>query len=318
MIKKIADSYKLWGEVNSLKKFSSTPSYIELFYLSIIAILEILYLHHSYTIFLLIFILLLNTVISLNRMQCNKLLLDEADGNICIFIYKIFIVFLLRLMIICPIMYLLYNMRNYNMGKIILIIWLITSIIWLMEFISSFLLQKNVGFFRVLLMYIIIFSFSYLKLWLVIISYLGYNLIDWLASKKSLYYFYKMSKPLEEPKPVKFDVDFEMKLFWENKKAEVLFIVIAINITAAIRENISTYIKSCIYKILSYDKINITIVTSLLTFIVVISIYLLIKIMLKYKKVSDKIPFFSSVISQQKAWANSKQIKEDKSNKSEE
>ena len=318
MIKKIADSYKLWGEVNSLKKFSSTPSYIELFYLSIIAILEILYLHHSYTIFLLIFILLLNTVISLNRMQCNKLLLDEADGNICIFIYKIFIVFLLRLMIICPIMYLLYNMRNYNMGKIILIIWLITSIIWLMEFISSFLLQKNVGFFRVLLMYIIIFSFSYLKLWLVIISYLGYNLIDWLASKKSLYYFYKMSKPLEEPKPVKFDVDSEMELFWENKKAEVLFIVIAINITAAIRENISTYIKSCIYKILSYDKINITIVTSLLTFIVVISIYLLIKIMLKYKKVSDKIPFFSSVISQQKAWANSKQIKEDKSNKSEE
>ena len=318
MIKKIADSYKLWGEVNSLKKFSSTPSYIELFYLLIIAILEILFLYHSYTFFLLIFILLLNTVISLNRMQCNKLLLDDAEGNTSKFLYKIFIVFLLRLMIICPIMYLLYNMRNYNIGKIILIIWITTSIIWLMEFMFSILLQKNMGFFRVLLMYIIIFSFSYLKLWSVIISYFGYEFINWLASKKSLYYFYKMSKPLEEPKPVKFDVDFEMKLFWENKKAEVLFILIAINITAAIREITPVFIKDFIYNILCHDQINITMAISLLSVTLFSFICGLIKSMLKKPALSDNIPFFSSVISQQKAWANSKQIKEDKSNKSEE
>ena len=207
------------------------------------------------------------------------------------------LVFLWGLMKVSPVMFLICKIwlnASWNELKIVLIL---AVLVLLVKCLLSFAFKRNIGLIETMILYLIIFSFSYLKLWSVIISYLGYKLIDWLASKKSLYYFYKMSKPLEEDEPVKFDVDPEMELFWENKKSEVLFIVIAINITVAIRENISTYIKSCIYKILSYDKINITIATLLLTFIVVIIIYLLIKIIIKSKKVSDNIPFFSSVIS---------------------
>ena len=109
-----------------------------------------------------------------------------------------------------------------------------------------------------------------------------------------------------------------MELFWENKKTEVLFMLISVNITLAIRENMPICIKNHIYTCLHHDETNITMAISLLSFLTAMGIYIFINIILNYKKISDKIPFFSSVISQQKAWANSKQIKEDKSNKSEE
>lgn len=311
----ISDSIGIKVTRNVPEERSKTHMLIEIVYISIIFLLEVLYMRiYIEKIWVGFIFLLLNIVL----IQVNKESSKFHNREECYSLIKGILVFLWGLMKVSPVMFLICKIwlnASWNELKIVLIL---AVLVLLVKCLLSFVFKRNIGLIETMILYLIIFSFSYLKLWSVIISYLGYKLIDWLASKKSLYYFYKMSKPLEEDEPVKFDVDPEMELFWENKKSEVLFIVIAINITVAIRENISTYIKSCIYKILSYDKINITIATSLLTFIVVIIIYLLIKIILKSKKVSNSIPFFSSVISQQKAWANSKQIKEDKSNKSKE
>lgn len=312
----ISDSIGIKVTRNVPKERSKTHMLIEIVYISIIFLLEVLYMRiYIEKIWIGFIFLLLNIVL----IQVNKESSKFHNREEYYSLIKGMLVFLWGLMKVSPVMFLIckiwLNKVSWNELKIVLTL---AVLVLLLKWLLSFTFKKNIGLIEIMVLYLIIFSFSYLKLWSVIISYLGYKLIDWLASKKSLYYFYKMAKPLEEPKSVKFDVDPEMELFWENKKTEVLFIVIAINITAAIRENTPVFIKDFIYNILCHDQTNITMAISLLSVTLFSFIYGLIKSMLKKPALSDNIPFFSSVISQQKAWANSKQIKEDKSNKSEE
>lgn len=312
----ISDSIGIKVTRNIPEERSKTHMLIEIVYISVIFLLEVIYMCiYIEKIWVGFIFLLLNIVL----IKVNKESSKFHNREECYSLIKGMLVFLWGLMKVSPVMFLIckiwLNKVSWNELKIVLTL---AVPVLLLKWLLSFTFKRNIGLIEIMVLYLIIFSFSYLKLWSVIVSYLGYNLIDWLASKKSLYYFYKMSKPLEEPKPVKFDVDFEMKLFWENKKAEVLFILIAINITAAIREITPVFIKDFIYNILCHDQINITMAISLLSVTLFSFIYGLIKSMLKKPALSDNIPFFSSVISQQKAWANSKQIKEDKSNKSKE
>lgn len=313
----ISDSIGIKVIRNIPEERSKIHMLIEIVYISIIFLLEVLYMCiYIEKIWVGFIFLLLNIVL----IQVNKESSKFHNREECYSLIKGMLVFLWDLMKVSPVMFLIckiwLNKVFWNELKIVLTL---AVLVLLLKWFLSFAFKRNIGLIEIMVLYLIIFSFSYLKLWSVIISYLGYKLIDWLASKKSLYYFYKMSKPLEEDKPVKFDVDPEMELFWENKKSEVLFIVIAINITVAIRENMTVpvFIKDFIYNILCHDQTNITMVVSLSSVILFSFIYVLIKGTLKYPVLSDKIPVFSSAISQQKIWANSKQITGDKSNKSE-
>lgn len=320
----ISDSIGIKVTRNIPEERSKTHMLIEIVYISVIFLLEVIYMCiYIEKIWVGFIFLLLNIVLIKVNKESSKFYSRDFNREEYYLLTKVILVFLWDLVKLSPVIFLIckiwLNKVSRNELIIVLIIVLILALLVLsVKHMISVVFKKNIGLIEVIALYLIIFSFSYLKLWSVIISYLGYNFIDWLASKKSLYYFYKMSKPMEEAKPVKFDVDFGMKLSWEKKKAEVLFILIAINITLAIRENTPICIKNHIYTCFHHDETNITMAISLLSFLTAMGIYIFINIILNYKKISDKIPFFSSVISQQKAWANSKQIKEDKSNKSKE
>lgn len=317
----ISDSIGIKVIRNIPEERSKIHMLIEIVYISIIFLLEVLYMCiYIEKIWVGFIFLLLNIVLIQVNKESSKFHNRDFNREVCYFLIKGTLVFLWDLMKVIPVIFLICKVwLNKVSWDELKIIFMLVVIVLLVKWLLSFAFKRNIGLIEIMVLYLIIFSFSYLKLWSVIISYLGYKLIDWLASKKSLYYFYKMSKPLEKSKPVKFDVDPEMELFWENKKSEVLFIVIAINITVAIRENMTVpvFIKDFIYNILCHDQTNITMVVSLSSVILFSFIYVLIKCTLKYPVLSDKIPVFSSAISQQKIWANSKQITEDKSNKSE-
>lgn len=316
----ISDSIGIKVTRNIPEERSKTHMLIEIVYISVIFLLEVIYMCiYIEKIWVGFIFLLLNIVLIKVNKESSKFHSRDFNREEYYLLTKIILVFLWDLVKLSPVIFLICEIWLNKVSRNELIIVLILALLVLsVKHMISVVFKKNIGLIEVIALYLIIFSFSYLKLWSVIISYLGYNFIDWLASKKSLYYFYKMSRPLEEPKPVKFDVDPEMELFWENKKTEVLFMLISVNITLAIRENMPICIKNHIYTCLHHDETNITMAISLLSFLTAMGIYIFINIILNYKKISDKIPFFSSVISQQKAWANSKQIKEDKSNKSEE
>ena len=315
----ISDSIGIKVIRNIPEERSKIHMLIEIGYISIILLFEVLYMCiYIEKIWICFIFLLLNIVLMQVNKESSKFHNRDFKRGVYYFLIKSTLVFLWDLMKVIPVIFLIckvwLNKVSWYELKIVVIL---AVLVLLLKWFLSFVFKRNIGLIEIIALYLIIFSFSYLKLWSVIISYLGYKLIDWLASKKSLYYFYKMSKPLEESNPIKFDVDSEMELFWENKKSEILFIVIAINITVAIRENTPICIKNYIYNFLHHDEINITMVISLLSVIFFSFIYALIKGTLMYLVLSDKIPVFSSVISQQKIWANSKQITEDKSNKSE-
>ena len=112
--------------------------------------------------------LLLNIVL----IQVNKESSKFHNREECYSLIKGILVFLWGLMKVSPVMFLICKIwlnASWNELKIVLIL---AVLVLLVKCLLSFAFKRNIGLIETMILYLIIFSFSYLKLWSVIISFL--------------------------------------------------------------------------------------------------------------------------------------------------
>ena len=175
-----------------------------------------------------------------------------------------------------------------------------------------------------MMVFIFIFACSFMinesKFTLVLITFGGYYLINWLSSEDSLYFFSRKCR-----RKIKFNVNSKLRSEWATQKSNMLFILIATNFTFGISNIIDNKFKEYLIENATFillkvnaisnaisnlvfnfrnNNINVTnldkgwISSVLIAFSIAI-MYFLLRYMLVNRKTVKKIPIYSTIVKRQ-------------------